>query len=166
MAIRKTAAEDLPAVMEIYDKARGFMRENGNPGQWVNGYPAHEMIENDIQNGKSHVYEKDGVISAVFYFAVENEPTYEKIDGAWLDRLPYGVVHRIAKRPGAAGAGAYCLEWCLNRCGNVRIDTHRDNAPMRRLLEKLGYEYCGVIWLKNGDERLAYQKTAGFSVQH
>jgi len=41
---------------------------------------------------------------------------------------------------------------------NVRIDTHRDNAAMLKLLESMGFKFCGVVWLENGDERLAYQK--------
>lgn len=29
---------------------------------------------------------------------------------------------------------------------------------MRRLIEKAGFSYCGVIVLADGSERLAYQK--------
>jgi len=157
--IRKTKLYDLPAVMTIYSNARELMAKSGNPKQWVDGYPLRETIERDIEAGKSFVYIINGEIAAVFYFAVEIEPTYEKIDGAWLSEDPYGVVHRIARAKNATGTGEYCLDWCLGECGNVRIDTHRDNAPMRGLLERLGFEYCGVVWMKNGDERLAYQKT-------
>ena len=30
---------------------------------------------------------------------------------------------------------------------------------MRHLMEKHGFDYCGIIYLANGDERLAFQKT-------
>ena len=43
-------------------------------------------------------------------------------------------------------------------CSNIRIDTHRDNRIMRHNIEKHGFAYCGIIYLANGDERLAYQK--------
>jgi hypothetical protein len=29
---------------------------------------------------------------------------------------------------------------------------------MRRMLEKHGFVYCGIIYLQNGDERVAYEK--------
>jgi len=158
MTIRKTTPADLDAVMEIYAYARAYMQESGNPNQWHDNHPPRTLIENDIKTGLSYVCEDESKIVAVFYFNVENEPTYNEIDGHWLSDEPYGVVHRIARGPGAKGAGAACLEWCVARHANIRIDTHRDNAAMLKLLEKLGYMYCGIIWLENGDERLAYQK--------
>jgi len=160
MTIRKTTLADLDAVMQIYAYARAYMQESGNPNQWFNNHPPQDVIEDDIQAGLSYVCEDDGQIAAVFYFNVEDEPTYNNIDGKWLNTRPYGVVHRIARAPGAKGAGAFCLKWCEAAHPNIRIDTHRDNAAMLRLLDKLGYVYCGIIWLENGDERLAYQRDA------
>ncbi|MCL2378654.1 MAG: GNAT family N-acetyltransferase [Defluviitaleaceae bacterium] len=157
MTIRKTTMADLNHVMEIYAYARAYMQNNGNPNQWHNNHPPKEVIENDIITGRSYVCENETKITAVFYFNIENEPTYEKIEGQWLNNKPYGVVHRIARGPDAKGTGAICLNWCAARHPNIRIDTHRDNAAMLKLLEKLGYKYCGIIWLENGDERLAYQ---------
>ena len=158
MIVRKTAIFDLNEVCRIYADARDFMRESGNPNQWKDIHPAREIIERDIQAGLSYVCVCDGEIAAVFFFSTEREPTYGKIDGAWVNDEPYGVVHRIARARNAAGAGAFCIGWCLEQCRNLRIDTHRDNVPMRRLLDKMGFSYCGFIWLENGEERLAFQK--------
>ena len=41
---------------------------------------------------------------------------------------------------------------------SLRIDTHRGNAVMRRMLEKNGFVYCGIIYLEGGEERVAYEK--------
>ena len=38
MRIRKTTLNDLEPVMAMYDYARKFMQEHGNPNQWINGY--------------------------------------------------------------------------------------------------------------------------------
>ena len=57
------------------------------------------------------------------------------------------------------GVAATCISWCLEKCGNIRIDTHRDNKVMQNILQKLGFTCCGVIYLENGAERLAYQYT-------
>jgi len=215
---------DFGDVCDIYAQARVFMRESGNPNQWKDSYPPGEIIESDINSGKSHVCVCGDTIAAVFYFSVERDPTYEVIAGQWLNDEPYGVVHRIARARGAfgaaggkagtgneaeakaeaevggkaesaaegdseyevklggdskpepkieiepkreiesevksgAGVGAFCLNWCFEQRGNIRVDTHHDNAPMQRLLDKLGFTYCGIIWLANGEERLAFQKT-------
>ena len=161
MRIRHSTAKDLPAMEEIYARARVFMAENGNPTQWVNGYPVHEVLVEDIRKGYSYVCEEDGEIIATFYFEIGVEPTYLKIyEGAWLDDEPYGVVHRIASAEGRRGTAGFCLDWCFEQCGNVRIDTHRNNIPMQGALKKNGYSYCGVIYLENGDERWAYQKNS------
>jgi DNA ligase (NAD+) len=51
----------------------------------------------------------------------------------------------------------------MAQCGNIRIDTHKANAPMITLLERLGYTTCGIIRLGRFedaelDERVAFQK--------
>lgn len=108
-------------------------------------------------------FEKNGIIenetiAAVFYFAIEEDPTYKVIyEGQWLSKNPYGVVHRIASAGTVKGAGQFCLEWAINQSRNLRIDTHNDNVVMQNLLKKLGLQYCGVIYLENGDPRLAFQ---------
>jgi len=153
--------EDLTAVIGLYEKAREFMQQNGNPGQWGQGHPPQDLIVKDIERGVSYLCEAGEKIAAVFYFAVETEPSYQQIyNGDWLNDKPYGVVHRIAAPLGVKGAASHCLEWCFQESGgNIRIDTHRDNLPMQHLLEKGGYTCCGIIYLEDGAERVAYQKT-------
>jgi len=156
--IRKTTSADLSAVMEIYAQARSYMRESGNPNQWHDNHPPQPLIEADIAAGNSYVCECDSKVEAVFYFNEEIDPTYDKIDGSWLNNAPYAVIHRIARAKDAKGAGAFCINWCCAQHPNIRIDTHRDNAVMLAMLTRLGFSCCGVIWLNNGDERLAFQK--------
>ena len=161
MLIRRTTDADIPAVMQIYAEARAFMRENGNPTQWKDGTPPQNLIERDIRDGKSYVcLDNNGEnILAVFYFSVEREPAYDSIYGAWLDDGSYGVIHRIAKRTNAPkGTGAFCLNWCFARHANIKIDTHENNLPMRKLLDNLNFTYCGVVRYPDGGERIAFQK--------
>lgn len=166
MQIRKTEARDLDAILAIYDQARVFMVSSGNLNQWVAGYPGKEHIVQDIEKGHSYVCYDDEDILGVFYFAVETEPNYQRIDGgAWLNGAPYGVVHRIAVADHQRGVASFCLDWCFQQHGNIRIDTHRDNQPMQALVKKQGYTYCGVIYLPDGAERLAYQKTSAHFTQ-
>jgi len=161
MTIRKTTTADIPAIMKIYADARQMMSDTGNSTQWTNGHPIQPIIEADIAGGLSYVCVSGDKILAVFYFEIAPEPSYAKIDGAWVNDEIYGVVHRIARAQdeAAKGAGAFCLEWCFAKHPNVRIDTHKNNTPMIELLKKLGYIYCGIIKLiETGDDRMAFQK--------
>ena len=157
--MRKTRPEDIDAVMALYDIGRQTMRNTGNTEQWTGGYPHRHMIEEDVRLGRSYVYEEDGVLQAVFALIWGEDPTYRSIDGAWLsDTVPYGTIHRIASRGEVPGLGSWCINWCLELCGSIRIDTHESNLPMRRTLEKLGFTYCGTILCDDGTPRRAYQK--------
>lgn len=157
--IQKATLSQLPEILRIYAQAREFMAQNGNPTQWGENYPPDDMIRNDILNGKSYVNLKDGQIAAVFYFSVEEDPTYGHIDGAWLNDRPYGVIHRIAVSSNGKGAAAECFAYALDRCDELRIDTHEDNLPMQRCLAKNGFTRCGIIYLEDGDPRIAYQRS-------
>lgn len=57
-----------------------------------------------------------------------------------------------------AGITGAIFDWCEKICPNIRIDTHRDNRIMQRVLTKNGFTYFGLIYLKSGAERLAYQR--------
>jgi RimJ/RimL family protein N-acetyltransferase len=65
----------------------------------------------------------------------------------------------MASLHGTHGVFKDILKYCFERCNNIRIDTHRQNSIMRNALSKYGFEYCGIIYLLDGAERLAYQQT-------
>jgi GNAT superfamily N-acetyltransferase len=160
MHIRPAVPDDARAIEIIYSDARTFMRASGNHGQWTGGYPSLEVIVEDMSKKRLFVAEDDSGILAVFCYFHGEDPTYLVIDGGeWLDGGEYGVIHRIAVSKNAHGKGvaAECFGYALERSGSVRIDTHRDNIPMQKALAKFGFSYCGIIYLANGDERLAYQ---------
>lgn len=160
LTVRPAEEKDLPAMMEVYDTARRFMRKSGNMNQWINGYPSLELISEDIRRKQSFVCEQDGKIVATFCFFVGDEPSYYEVrEGSWLNDAPYGVVHRLGSDGTIPGAGRFCLDWSLVRCGNIRIDTHGDNLVMQHVLEKNGFHRCGLITIEDGTERVAFQKS-------
>lgn len=160
ITIRPARVEDIAAADEIYKAAREFMIKAGNPTQWSGTYPEGYDVACGIKDGTSYVAEEDGEIVATFYFKLGTDKIYDKIyEGAWKNSDEYGIIHRIAVKYHGRGIATRCYKECFDICRNLRIDTHRDNLPMQRSLEKCGFEYCGIIYLENGDERLAYQKT-------
>ena len=159
MIIRKATPSDINDVMEIFSRAREFMRSAGNNEQWSNGYPSREVIENDQQSGCSYVVVDNGEIIGTFFFKIGIDPTYVKIyDGEWISDEEYGVIHRIAVKYHGRNIASFVYNYCFERVKSLRIDTHRDNIPMQKSLMKNGFVYCGIILLASGDERLAYQR--------
>ena len=152
----------MPRIMWLIDEARGIMRSSGNLNQWIGGYPSEGTIVNDINNGHCYLcVEEDGEIIASFAFIPCPEPTYKEIyEGQWLDDEPYYVVHRLASAASSHGVFNDVMDYCLAVAGNLRIDTHRDNVIMRHVIERYGFTYCGIIYLLDGAERLAYQKSS------
>ena len=159
MIVRHTRKTDIDDVMSIYEKAREFMRDSGNPHQWANHYPSRELILKDIDSDSSYVLIDNDEIVACFFFSLGPDPTYSRIEnGAWLNDDSYGVIHRIAVKYHGRGLFMEVLKYCSFMTKNIRIDTHSDNVPMQRALSKNGFVSCGTIYLSNGDERIAYQR--------
>ncbi len=152
--------EELSRILEIYDIAKAYMRESGNPNQWNGAYPDPELLREDIRKQRLYVIKKDGRIHGVFMLLLEEEPTYSFIeDGSWREgETPYGTIHRLAGDGEVKGLFAKCVAFCEGKVKYLRADTHFDNHTMQHLLEKNGFERRGIIYLKNGDPRIAYQK--------
>lgn len=158
MQIRRGKAEEIDKIMRIYERARAFMRKNGNATQWDKGYPSRELILKEIEQGCQYVCEEEEAIVAVFSLCGGPDPTYEKIwDGQWLNQSPYHVLHRLASSGERKGAGMFCLQWSIEQSEEIRVDTHEANLPMQRLLEKNGFVKCGKIQVADGTERIAFQ---------
>ncbi len=158
--IRRATVNDIQEVLHLIDSGRKIMIASGNTHQWDDNHPSRGQIAKDIANGDSYLLLEDGKPIATWAFAKGPEPTYAVIyNGAWLDDRPYHVIHRVASLPHYHGVIKDLLDWCFSKDGNIRIDTHKDNAIMRHCLTKCGFTYCGIIHLQNGDERLAYQKS-------
>ena len=165
LIFRKTKHEDIEEVMKIYDDARQFMRENGNPDQWEGGHPKKSMIIEDIEIGRNYVCEYDGKLAAVFMFETKPDESYINIhEGSWKNDEQYGVIHRIAVSKDMHGKGIAraCFDFCKNECisqgiKNLKIDTHKDNIPMQKALLKYGFSYCGIVYIYGVLKRMAYQ---------
>ena len=164
MEIRHSTMEDIHLIMELYQYARQFMKEHGNPNQWgPTNWPPEELIRSDIADGNSYVCVCGEQIAGTFFYCQgeDIEPAYRVIeDGAWLDDSPYGVVHRVAANGSVKGVGSFCLEWAFRQSGgHLRIDTHGDNLVMQNLLKKCGFVRCGTIYVEEDSyPRLAYEK--------
>jgi ribosomal protein S18 acetylase RimI-like enzyme len=167
MKFIRAKKKDLPEIMHIIGQAQAYMASQ-HIEQWQNGYPNETAILKDIKNTESYVVKsEDSSLLATAMFTTKNEPTYKRIEGQWItDKdASYGVIHRMAVNKGFRGTGIakFIFNQCEqtlkhNKIQSMRIDTHEDNLGMQALLKKLGYVFCGVIYLENSDKRLAFEK--------
>lgn len=159
--IRLATLEDLSIIKDIYAHARSFMASTGNPNQWGSSYPSEELLLEDISKNELYVCYDESGIYAVFVFFMHIDETYNYIEGAWLNNDDYGVIHRIASSGIKKGMFSEVYEYVTKFSANIRIDTHHDNLVMQKVLNKHGFIKCGVIYLKNGNPRLAYHYEKG-----
>ncbi len=159
MNIRHASISDLDMMLSILSHAREFMKANGNPDQWGDTWPSEEIIRQDIEKGNAYVVVEDNKIIATFALIFGVDPTYLEIrDGSWISDKPYMTIHRLASSMEYKGVFTFIIDDLKKYNTNIRIDTHKDNIPMIRQIEKNGFIYCGVISPIEGGKRVAYEK--------
>lgn len=158
MIIREARIEDIERILEIYDIAKAFMRQTGNPNQWNSSYPDSKLLEDDIDKEQLFVMEEDSIIHSVFAFIIGDDPTYRDIEGAWLDDSTYGTIHRIASDGTMHQVFKKAVDFCSKKCAHLRVDTHEDNKVMQKVILRNGFEKTGIIYIADGTPRIAYEK--------
>ena len=166
MKVRPASKPDIPSVLGCVRRIKNEYFEANNINQWVGDYPSREIFASDVDKKALYVMYMGEVPIGFGSFLCEAEPTYEKIDGAWLtDGEKYLVVHRLGINPDWHGMGmgtalmGLADKICeVKKIPSIRVDTHEDNISMQKLLEKCGFTKCGTIYLENGDPRIAYEK--------
>ena len=158
MDIRLAKPEELDRIMDIYAAAQDYMEKNGNGSQWGRVHPPRTLICEDIACGRLFVGVcDDEQIHCVFALLSGIDPTYLYIEnGSWLNDEPYLTIHRIASDGKYQGLFKKCMDFCKEKCDNLRIDTHENNKTMLHVLAQNGFIRCGIIYLENGSPRIAY----------
>lgn len=171
MEIILAQPEHVDAMCAITEQAKANMAAM-DIDQWQCGYPNRAVWEADVAAGGAYVILEEGQVAGMFRYADEPEAAYETLEGTWLTAGPYATVHRCAVNADLRGRGIIgelfafaCEKAAADGMVSVRIDTHADNAPMRRAVEKGGFKYCGEITLTEGVEagapRIAFEKVLG-----
>lgn len=164
--IEQAQKQDLAAIMKIINSSKKFLKEAGST-QWQNGYPADADIAADIASGSAWILKVDDRIAGYAAAVVGDEPTYQKIDGAWVnDNDPYATIHRVAISSEFRGMRlshqlmSNLISVLVSRnITNFRIDTTFVNVRMQKLATKIGFEKRGIIWTTDpvNNERYAYE---------
>lgn len=163
--MRKANLKDLKNIINIIDQAKAALKDDG-VDQWQNGSPDNMLVGRQITRNSSYVYEKDGNILAYAYLSEDYEPTYAAVMSLVKGNNAY-TIHTFCVADEAKGKGVaskffdeivtFAKE---NDKDSLRIDTHEDNFKMRGLIEKMGFQFLGQIYIKDNGQtkpRLAYE---------
>ncbi len=151
--IKKTEHVDLPAVMEIIDEAKAYMRKSGID-QWQRGYPSEETIKEDIKTGDGYllVSGRCGIIGT-FCLTFSHQPEYDYVEEGGFSVGTSAALHRVAIKNSEKGRGraAKIVKFAAEECEKqgreyLRIDTHKNNLSMQRMLIKNGFSPVGFIY--------------------
>lgn len=163
MNLRKADSADLDTIWGIIRYAIEQRRLEGSR-QWQDGYPNPASLQEDLDKGNAYVLEQGADILLYAAVIFDGEPAYEAIEGRWLGHGDYLTVHRVAASPLAKGKGVATELFRMlenfavqNGIYSIRVDTNFDNLAMLRILEKLGYVYCGEVVFRGGT-RKAFEK--------
>jgi GNAT superfamily N-acetyltransferase len=163
MILRKAIFLESPIIWQILQQAIAQRKQDGST-QWQNGYPNEQSIHNDITNGYAYVLVDKEEIVAYAAIIFDIEPAYTDIKGKWLSNGDYVVVHRVATSNAVKGKGVatYLFKQIEElsiekKVYSIKVDTNFDNIPMLKIVDRLGYTYCGEVFF-NGSPRRAYEK--------
>ncbi|TCD54447.1 GNAT family N-acetyltransferase [Alloscardovia theropitheci] len=169
--VRKATIDDLPEIMNIVNDAKRLLKEDGS-SQWQNGYPNEFTFISDIDAGASYVITVDSHVAGTTMISFGEEAGYSAIHGGTV-RYPvdeygqYAVLHRAAMSTHYRGMRLIDqffkeLFRVIDEHGTkvVRVDTHRKNFRMQRVLDRLGMTPCGFVTLDHDPEdpvRICYE---------
>ena len=165
---RQPSASEAPQIWKIIQQAI-VRRKNDGSQQWQDGYPNEDVIKQDITKGIGYVLIDDNIVAGYAAILFNDEPAYEQLKGTWLTNGDFAVVHRVAISDDYLGKGLAQKLFLFaedlakrNNIFSIKVDTNFDNIPMLKILEKLGYTYCGEVTFR-GSFRKAFEKTLAVS---
>ncbi len=164
LQFRKAVIQDSAEIWNILQQAIENRRKDGSL-QWQDGYPNLETVKSDIEKNIGYVLINSGEIIGYSAVIFNDEPAYIDIEGEWLTSDDFVVVHRVAVSDNYLGKGlaqkifGFIEDLAIsNGIYSIKVDTNFDNIAMLKILEKLGYTYCGEVHLR-GSARKAFEKT-------
>ena len=161
---RPATMVDIARVEALLDDAHRQYAEMGIDEGKFKKYPSSRRLTRSIDNGSTYVVENaEGKLIAVFGVSFDPDKNYERgIKGDWITdtgaspqqyaELHWVVVDRPVRR---RGVGSFIVDTAcrIAREGgrtSLRADIYPENEPMRWLLEKRGFAFCGTIQVRDG----------------
>ena len=151
--IHRIEKDDMQRIMKITNDAKYLLKQNGSL-QWQQGYPNEDTFINDINNKSLYgIYENNNLMAYGAYI-LGKDINYVEIDGKW--DIPANekdlAIHRVAVDCNCHGKkyGIKILKYGIIYakklgCLTVKVDTHKNNIPMQKCINKSGFVYKGIV---------------------
>ena len=150
-------------IWQILKDAIQRRKEDGS-NQWQDGYPNMEVVKRDIEKKIGFVLTQNNTIIGYSAVIINDEPDYINLEGRWLSDQDFIVYHRVAISEEflSKGIGKKMIklieQYALSKnIYSLKADTNHDNIPMMKIFEKLGYSFCGIVYIRQSPRR-AYEK--------
>jgi len=160
---RQANYSEASQIWQILKDAIKRRKEDGS-NQWQDGYPNMEVVKSDIEKKIGFVFTQNDTIIGYSAVIINDEPDYINIEGKWLSDQDFIVYHRVAisdefLAKGMAKKMMKLIEqYALSKnIYSLKADTNHDNIPMMKIFEKLGYSFCGIVYIRQSPRR-AYEK--------
>jgi RimJ/RimL family protein N-acetyltransferase len=160
---RQANYSEASQIWQILKDAIKRRKEDGS-NQWQDGYPNMEVVISDIEKKIGFVFTQNDTIIGYSAVIINDEPDYINIEGKWLSDQDFIVYHRVAiseefLAKGMAKKMMKLIEqYALSKnIYSLKADTNHDNIPMMKIFEKLGYSFCGIVYIRQSPRR-AYEK--------
>lgn len=158
--IRQGGWEDLPAVVELYDKVVDTFQAQTGTKAWRKGvYPTETDFQRAIRAGTLYVGELEGELAAGMVVTQGTDKSYG--DAPWRVEAADGetaVIHTLGVSPSFTGRGL-ALQMIQGAAAlarekgwkALRLDVLEDNVPAQRLYERAGFVYIQTkqIWYES-----------------
>lgn len=148
------AAGDVAAVAQLYDVVNDYFAAHGNAcyPNWQKGkYPVLADAQRALAAQTLYILLADGTIAGSVIIDHTQHPEYRKMP--WTLQVPEEdvmVLHTLVVHPQyrGRGLGERLVRFGLRLCRDagakaLRLDTHYQNLPARRLYEKCGFHSLG-----------------------
>ena len=153
--IRKANINDIPKIVEIYDKILTNEEKGLITIGWIRGvYPTINSANEALKRGDLFVYENEEKI--IQASAVINQSQVDVyIKGNWKNNVTDDkvmVLHTLTVDPSVShtGIGKKFVEFYENyaknnNCTELRMDTNEKNVIARKFYKKVGYTEVGIV---------------------
>lgn len=166
--IKEVEIEEISSVMEIIADAKRLLKKQSS--QWQNDYPNQKVLLDDISNQNLFGFFQDGLLIGIESLIIKEDENYKGITlGKWIKKPSQKdlVIHRIAVRNNYHNKkiGDQLIKFAIGyakrkRIHSIKVDTHKKNIAMQKILLDNNFSFRGIIYLKreeDDNQRLAYE---------
>ena len=158
--IKNSTVPDIASIFKLYAIATSFQKQKFPGNQWP--IFSRALVETEINENRQWKLLINGQIACIWAITFSDPQIWEESND---DSAIY--IHRIATTPKYRGQNlvSKIVEWAKAYCAErqiafIRMDTCGHNKRLISHYEKCGFEFLGIIKLKNTSALPAHYKDA------